>query len=113
MTGWLKRENLERTHAFMEKHGPKAIIIARFVPVVRTFVPFVCGIGRLTYIRFLVFSLIGALIWVGLLVPAGYFFGNLDVVKNNLTAVILLIIVISILPGLIEFMRHKLAKSTD
>jgi len=108
---WLKRENLERTHAFMEKHGPKAIIIARFVPVVRTFVPFVCGIGRLTYIRFLVFSLIGALIWVGLLVPAGYFFGNLDVVKNNLTAVILLIIVISILPGLIEFMRHKLAKS--
>ncbi len=110
---WLKRENLERTHAFMEKHGPKAIIIARFVPVVRTFVPFVCGIGRLTYIRFLVFSLIGALIWVGLLVPAGYFFGNLDVVKNNLTAVILLIIVISILPGLIEFMRHKLAKSTD
>jgi len=70
---WLKRENLERTHAFMEKHGPKAIIIARFVPVVRTFVPFVCGIGRLTYIRFLVFSLIGALIWVGLLVPAGYF----------------------------------------
>lgn len=110
---WLKRENLERTHAFMEKHGPKAIIIARFVPVVRTFVPFVCGIGRLTYVRFLVFSLIGALIWVGLLVPAGYFFGNLDVVKNNLTAVILLIIVISILPGLIEFMRHKLAKSTD
>ncbi|HRG72332.1 MAG TPA: VTT domain-containing protein, partial [Thauera aminoaromatica] len=67
---FLKRENLDRTHAFMEKHGPKAIIIARFVPVVRTFVPFVCGIGRLTYGRFLGFSVIGALLWVGLLVPA-------------------------------------------
>ncbi len=104
---WLKRENLDRTHAFMEKHGPKAIIIARFVPVVRTFVPFVCGIGRLTYIRFLIFSLIGALIWVGLLVPAGYFFGNLPVVKNNLTVVILLIVFISVLPGIIEYIRHK------
>ncbi len=106
---WLKRENLDRTHAFMEKHGPKAIIIARFVPVVRTFVPFVCGIGRLTYARFLGFSVIGAVIWVGLLVPAGYFFGNLPVVKNNLTAVILLIVFISVLPGIIEYVRHKRA----
>ncbi len=107
---WLKQENLERTHAFMEKHGPKAIIIARFVPVVRTFVPFVCGIGRLTYGRFLGFSVLGALIWVGLLVPAGYFFGNLPVVKNNLTAVILLIVFISVLPGIVEFVRHKRAQ---
>lgn len=106
---WLKQENLDRTHAFMEKHGPKAIIIARFVPVVRTFVPFVCGIGRLTYGRFLGFSVLGALIWVGLLVPAGYFFGNLPVVKNNLTAVILLIVFISVLPGIVEFVRHKRA----
>jgi len=104
---WLKQENLERTHAFMEKHGPKAIVIARFVPVVRTFVPFVCGIGRLTYGRFLGFSVLGALIWVGLLVPAGYFFGNLLVVKNNLTAVILLIVFISVLPGIVEFVRHR------
>jgi membrane-associated protein len=104
---WLKQENLDRTHAFMEKHGPKAIIIARFVPVVRTFVPFVCGIGRLTYGRFLAFSVLGAAIWVGLLVPAGYFFGNLPVVKNNLTAVILLIVFISVLPGIVEFVRHK------
>jgi membrane-associated protein len=104
---WLKQENLDRTHAFMERHGPKAIIIARFVPVVRTFVPFVCGIGRLTYGRFLGFSVLGAVIWVGLLVPAGYFFGNLPVVKNNLTAVILLIVLISVLPGIIEFIRHK------
>jgi membrane-associated protein len=105
----LKQENLDRTHAFMEKHGPKAIVIARFVPVVRTFVPFVCGIGRLTYGRFLGFSVLGAAIWVGLLVPAGYFFGNLPVVKNNLTAVILLIVFISVLPGIVEFVRHKRA----
>lgn len=104
---WLKRENLDRTHAFMEKHGPKAIIIARFVPLVRTFVPFVCGVGRLTYARFLGFSVLGALLWVGLLVPAGYFFGNLPVVKNNLTAVILLIVLLSILPGIIEYIKHK------
>ena len=106
---WLKQDNLDRTHAFMERHGPKAIIIARFVPVVRTFVPFVCGIGRLTYLRFLGFSVLGALLWVGLLVPAGYFFGNLPVVKNNLTAVILLIVLLSILPGIIEYVRHKRA----
>ncbi|PIV87779.1 MAG: hypothetical protein COW48_09685 [Hydrogenophilales bacterium CG17_big_fil_post_rev_8_21_14_2_50_63_12] len=106
---WLKKENLNRTHAFMEKHGPKAIIIARFVPVVRTFVPFVCGIGHLAYPRFLGFSVLGALLWVGLLVTAGYFFGNLPVVKNNLTAVILLIVFISILPGIVEYLRHKRA----
>ena len=104
---WLKRENLDRTHAFMERYGPKAIVIARFVPLVRTFVPFVCGIGRLTYPRFLGFSLLGALLWVGLLVPAGYFFGNLPVVKNNLTAVILLIVLLSIMPGIIEYIKHK------
>ena len=108
---FLKRENLDRTHAFMEKHGPKAIIIARFVPVVRTFVPFVCGIGRLTYGRFLGFSVIGALLWVGLLVPAGYFFGNLPIVKNNLTAVILLIVFISILPGILEYLKHRRAEA--
>lgn len=103
---WLKRENLERTHAFMERHGPKAIIIARFVPIVRTFVPFVCGVGHLTYARFLGFSVIGALLWVGLLVPAGYFFGNLDIVKENLSVVILLIIAISLLPGIAEYLRY-------
>lgn len=104
---WLKQENLDRTHAFMERHGPKAIIIARFVPLVRTFVPFVCGVGRLTYARFLGFSVLGALLWVGLLVPAGYFFGNLPVVKNNLTLVILGIVLLSVMPGIIEFIRRK------
>lgn len=106
---WLKRENLERTHAFMERHGPKAIIIARFVPIVRTFVPFVCGIGRLTYARFLLFSVLGALLWVGLLVPAGYLFGNLPLVKHNLSAVILFIVFLSVLPGLLEYWKHRRA----
>jgi membrane-associated protein len=104
---WLKRENLDRTHDFMERHGPKAIIIARFVPIVRTFVPFVCGIGHLTYLRFLGFSLLGALLWVGLLVTAGYLFGGLSLVKNNLSAAILLVVALSLLPGFIEFIRHR------
>lgn len=104
---WLKKENLDRTHAFMERHGPKAIIIARFVPIVRTFVPFVCGLGRLTYARFIGFSVLGALLWVGLLVPAGFYFGNLPVVKNNLTAVILLIVLVSLMPGIIEYARQR------
>lgn len=106
---WLKRENLQRTHAFMERHGPKAIIIARFVPVVRTFVPCVCGIARLTYARFLGFSVLGALLWVGLLVPAGYFFGNLPVVKSNLSLVILFIVFLSITPGLLEYIKQRRA----
>ncbi|NWG86007.1 MAG: DedA family protein [Hydrogenophilaceae bacterium] len=110
---WLKRENLDRTHAFMERHGPKAIVIARFVPLVRTFVPFVCGLGRLSYGRFLGFSILGALLWVGLLVPAGYFFGSLAWVKGNLTLVILGIIFISLLPGMIEFWRHRQASKTS
>ena len=105
--GWLKQENLDRTHAFMERHGPKAIVIARFVPVVRTFVPFVSGLGRLTYLRFLGFSVLGALLWVGLLLSAGYYFGNLAVVKNNLSAVLLLIVGLSILPGVIEYFRQR------
>ncbi len=108
--GWLKQENLDRTHAFMERHGPKAIVIARFVPVVRTFVPFVSGLGRLTYLRFLGYSVLGALLWVGLLLSAGYFFGNLAVVKNNLSAVLLLIVVLSILPGAIEYFRQRSAR---
>lgn len=107
---WLKKDNLDRTHAFMERHGPKAIIIARFVPIVRTFVPFVCGVGRLTYPRFLGFSILGALLWVGLLVPLGYFFGNLPMVKNNLSVAILGIVFLSILPGIVEFLKQRRAR---
>ncbi len=104
---WLKRENLERTHSFMERHGLKAIVIARFVPLVRTFMPFACGIGRLSYPRFIGFSLLGAVLWVGLLVPAGFLFGNLAWIKANLTAVILLIVLLSLSPGLLQYLRQR------
>lgn len=106
---WLKRENLARTHAFMERHGPKAIVIARFVPLVRTFTPFACGIGRLSYPRFLGYSVLGALLWVGLLVPAGFLFGNLEWIKANLTVVILLIVLLSLLPGMLEYAKRRRA----
>ena len=106
---WLKRENLERTHAFMERHGPKAIVIARFVPLVRTFTPFACGIGRLSYPRFMGFSLLGALLWVGLLVPAGFLFGNLAWIKANLTLVIMAIVLLSLSPGILEYLKRRRA----
>ncbi len=102
---FLNRKHLERTHAFYEKHGGKTIILARFVPIVRTFAPFVAGIGRMSYRRFLIFNVVGGVVWVGLFVYAGYFFGNLPWVKQNFTAVIMAIIFISVVPIGIEFLR--------
>ena len=104
---WLNPKHLERTHAFYERHGGKTIIIARFVPIVRTYVPFVAGLGAMPYLRFLAFSVVGALVWVLSLCLAGYFFGNLPIVKNNLTVVILGIIVLSISPGIVAWFRRK------
>jgi len=104
---WLKKKHLERTHKFFERYGGKAIIIARFVPIVRTFTPFVAGVGSMKYSRFLQFCLAGAVLWVGSLTLAGYFFGRLDVVRNNFEVVIIAIIVISLLPVLIEFIKAK------
>lgn len=98
---------LEKTQAFYERHGGKTIIFARFLPIVRTFAPFVAGIGRMLYPRFMSYSLIGSISWIGSLVAAGYFFGNVPIVKNNLTIFILLIIFISILPGIIAWIRRK------
>jgi membrane-associated protein len=106
---WLNPRYLERTHAFYERHGGKTIVIARFVPIVRTYVPFVAGIGAMPYVRFLVFSAGGALLWVLSLCLAGYFFGNIPFVKNNLTAVILVIIAISVSPGAVAWLRHRRA----
>lgn len=97
----------EKTHAFYEKHGGKTIIIARFLPLIRTFAPFVAGVGQMSYARFLVFNVAGAVMWVGSLTLAGYWFGNLPVIKNNLTAVILAIIAISLLPVAIGYIRHR------
>jgi len=106
---FFKRAHIDRTHAFFERHGGKAIIIARFVPIIRTYAPFVAGIGAMEYKRFLMFNVTGAVLWVTLLTYAGYFFGNLPLVKNNLTAVILGIIVISVIPAVVEYLRAKRA----
>lgn len=107
---WLFRKDyLDRTNRFFDKHGGKTIIIARFLPIVRTYAPFVAGIGRMEYGRFLFFNVIGAAIWVVSLAYAGYFFGNLPIVKKNLSLVIVLIILLSITPGIVEVVRAKLA----
>jgi membrane-associated protein len=107
---FIRKEHLDRTHAFYEKHGGKTIIIARFMPIVRTFAPFVAGVGAMEYRRFAMFNITGAVIWIALFVYAGYFFGNIPAVEHNFTLVILAIIFVSILPGLIEFARHKLRR---
>lgn len=104
---FLKKEYLDRTHQFYEKYGGKTIIIARFVPIVRTFAPFVAGVGSMTYWRFASYNVIGGITWIAICLFAGYAFGNLPVVKDNFTLVILAIIVISVLPGFIEFFRQR------
>lgn len=108
---FLNREYLERTHRFYEKHGGKTIVIARFVPIIRTFAPFVAGIGFMTYTRFMIYNVVAGMAWVGIFVMGGYYFGNLPGVRNNFTLVIVAIIVISTLPALFEFVRHRLRAS--
>lgn len=104
---FLKKEYLDRTHAFYEKHGGKTIIIARFIPIIRTFAPFVAGVGAMTYPRFIVYNVIGGLAWVALFVFGGYFFGRLPVIQNNFSLVLLAIIFISVLPAIIEVIRSR------
>lgn len=104
---FLRKEYLDRTHEFYERHGGKTIILARFIPIIRTFAPFVAGIGAMTYPHFIAYNVIGGVMWVGLFVFGGYFFGNLPVVKENFTLVILAIIFISVLPGVIEFFKER------
>lgn len=102
-----KREYLEKTRRFYERHGGKTIVIARFVPIIRTFAPFVAGIGAMRYGRFLAYNVLGGVMWIGIFLSGGYFFGNLPLVKNNFTLVILTIVVLSILPGVIEYLRQR------
>jgi membrane-associated protein len=104
---WLNAKHLQRAHEFYERHGGKTIILARFVPIVRTYAPFVAGIGAMPYLRYLSYCVAGALIWVVSLCMVGYFFGNIPAVKNNLTAVILLIVFLSILPGIIAWLKSR------
>ncbi len=107
---FFNRSALDKTHAFYEKHGGKTIVIARFLPLVRTFVPFVAGVGRMTYSHFIAYSIFGALLWVLSLVYAGYFLGNMPVIRNNLTLVIFGIIGLSLMPIVVEFLRARLRK---
>jgi len=109
---WLfKRAYLERTHRYFERYGGRTIVIARFVPIVRTYAPFVAGIGDVDYRRFLLFNVSGAVLWVALIAYAGYLFGQVPLVQNNLTLVILGIILLSISPGIIEVMRQRFKRA--
>jgi len=104
---WIKQEHLDRTHAFFEKYGGKTIILARFVPFVRTFAPFVAGIGTMNYAKFLAYNVIGGLLWVGICVAAGYLFGGLPIVQNNFSLVILAIVIVSLIPAVVELLRAR------
>ncbi|MBD2809576.1 DedA family protein [Xenorhabdus sp. Vera] len=106
-----RRSYLDKTHEFYEKHGGKAIILARFVPIIRTFAPFVAGMGKMSYRHFAAYNIIGAFIWVLLFTYAGYLFGDMPVIQQNLKLLIVAIIFISILPGIIEIWRHRRAAS--
>ena len=100
-------EHLKKTHAFYEKYGGKTIIIARFVPIVRTFAPFVAGVGAMSYRQFIGYNVIGGVLWVSICVFAGYFFGNLPFVKKNFSVVVIVIVLISLLPAVIEYLKHR------
>ena len=104
-----KQSHLQKTQQFYAKHGGKTIILARFIPIVRTFAPFVAGMGHMTYHHFLAYNVIGGVLWVTIFSYLGYFFGNLPIVKDNLSLVLIAIIVLSVLPGIIEIIRHKRA----
>jgi membrane-associated protein len=100
-------DHLRKTHRFYERYGVKTIIIARFVPIVRTFSPFVAGIGAMRYPRFLAFDVVGGILWVGVCLFAGYFFGNLPLVRKNFSLVIVAIVLISVMPAVVEYLRHR------
>ena len=110
---YLNKKHLERTHKFYEKHGGKTLIFARFVPIVRTFAPFVAGVGQMTFRKFAAFSIVGGFIWVASLVWLGYAFGNSDFVKKNFSLVIGAIILLSVLPVVVEFFKHRSASRTS
>lgn len=107
---FLKQEHLDKTHVFYEKHGGKTVVIARFMPIIRTFAPFVAGIGLMRYRLFVLYSAAGSIAWIGSLTLAGYFFGNIPLIKNNLTLIILAVILLSFLPALLHLFRQQPAR---
>jgi membrane-associated protein len=104
---FLKKEYLDRTHEFYEKHGGKTIILARFIPIIRTFAPFVAGVGEMTYWRFITYNVVGGIVWVAIFIFAGFYFGNIPFVKRNFELVILAIIFISVLPPIFEYFKAR------
>ena len=110
---WLNKHHLEQTHEFYEKYGGKTLVIARFLPIIRTFAPFVAGIGKMSFVKFTTWNISGGLLWVFSVTLLGYWFGNREFVKNNFGVVILAIIFISILPAVIEIIRAKMKKKPD
>ncbi|MBX4212325.1 VTT domain-containing protein [Candidatus Pacearchaeota archaeon] len=103
----IKKEYLDKTNSFYRKYGAKTIVMARFMPIIRTFAPFVAGMGSMDYKKFIVYNIIGGVAWVGLFIFGGYFFGAIPIVRNNLSIVIILILVLSIIPAIIEFLRKR------
>jgi membrane-associated protein len=108
---FLKKQYLDKTHKFYEKHGGKTIILARFFPIIRTFSPFVAGLSKMTYSRFVLNDIAGGIIWISIFVFGGYFFGNIPIVQKNFSLVIVVIVVISVIPAVSEFVRHRLKKN--
>lgn len=109
---FLNKKHLERTHEFYERYGGKTIIIARFIPIIRTFAPFVAGIGSMSYGRFILYNVVGGVAWVAICVFAGYYFGNLEIVKKNFSLVIIAIVLISVVPMAVEYIRHRLRRTS-
>ena len=107
----IKHEHLEKTHAFYEHHGGKTVLLARFVPIVRTFAPFVAGIGLMHYRHFVLFSALGSLAWISSITLAGYYFGNIPVIKDNLTLMVLVIVFISFIPAMLEYWRQRRSRA--
>jgi len=105
---FIKKEYLERTKSFYEKHGGKTIILARFIPIIRTFAPFIAGVGVMKYSKFLIYNVIGGFLWVSIFIFLGYFFGNIPIVKENFEITIIIIVIISVIPVITEFLKSKI-----
>jgi membrane-associated protein len=108
---FLKKEYMDRTHAFYEKHGGKTIVLARFIPIIRTFAPFVAGVGKMTYGHFITYNIVGGIAWVTLFTFGGYFFGNLPFVRDNFSIVVIAIILISVMPAVYEIVKSRMSRS--